>query len=110
MERMSEAPEKELAEGQEVESSTASTAESSEQQPSAFLWPRSLQARATRRALLLTALGGLLIAGLVTAIPVGGPGTGRFLDSSPVRSTGTKNDAAFNRASTGECLMWPDTT
>ncbi len=110
MERMSEAPEKELAEGQEVESSTASTAESSEQQPSAFLWPRSLQARATRRALLLTALGGLLIAGLVTAIPVGGPGTGRFLDSSPVRSTGTKSDAAFNRASTGECLMWPDTT
>jgi hypothetical protein len=35
----------------------------------------SLQASATRRALLLTALGGLLIAGLVTALPIGdGPG------------------------------------
>ena len=110
MDRMSQAPEKELSEGREVESSTASTDESSKQRPAAFLWPRSLQARATRRALLLTALGGLLIAGLVTAIPVGGPGSSRFLDSSPVRSTGTKSDAAFNRASTGECLMWPDAT
>src|SRR5690348_2107604 len=110
MDRMSQAPEKELSQGREVESSTASTGESSKQQPAAFLWPRSLQARATRRALLLTALGGLLIAGLVTAIPVGGPGSSRFLDSSPVRSTGTKSDAALNRASTGECLMWPDTT
>jgi predicted heme/steroid binding protein len=110
MDRMSQAPEKELSEGRGVESSTASTGESSKQQPAAFLWPRSLQARATRRALLLTALGGLLIAGLVTAIPVGGPGSSRFLDSSPVRSTGTKSDAALNRASTGECLMWPDTT
>ena len=110
MDRMSQAPEKELSEGRAVESSTASTGESSKQRPAAFLWPRSLQARATRRALLLTALGGLLIAGLVTAIPVGGPGSSRFLDSSPVRSTGTKSDAALNRASTGECLMWPDTT
>jgi len=110
MDRMSQAPEKELSQGREVESSTASTDESSKQRPAAFLWPRSLQARATRRALLLTALGGLLIAGLVTAIPVGGPGSSRFLDSSPVRSTGTKSDAAFNRASTGECLMWPDAT
>ncbi|OBL11121.1 hypothetical protein A5646_10270 [Mycobacterium sp. 1245499.0] len=105
MERMSQAPEKELSEARETRA-----VESSEQQPSAFGWPRSLQARATRRALLLTALGGLLIAGLVTAIPVGGPGSGRFLDSSPVRSTGTKSDAAFNRAATGECLMWPETT
>ncbi|OBK90978.1 septum formation family protein, partial [Mycobacterium sp. 1165178.9] len=110
MERMSQAPEKELSVGQGVESSVASTDEPFDHQPSASLWPRSLQARATRRALLLTALGGLLIAGLVTAIPVGGPGSGRFLDSSPVRSTGTKSDAAFNRAGTGECLMWPDTT
>ena len=32
-------------------------------------WWRSLQAESTRRALLLTALGGLLIAGLITALP-----------------------------------------
>ncbi|OBK57921.1 hypothetical protein A5653_09225 [Mycobacterium colombiense] len=109
MERMSQAPEKELSEARENRA-VESTDESSGLQPSAFGWPRSLQARATRRALLLTALGGLLIAGLVTAIPVGGAGSGRFLDSSPVRSTGTKSDAAFNRAAPGECLMWPDTT
>ncbi len=81
-------------------------------------WPRvpvaaarTLQATATRRALLLTALGGLLIAGLVTALPIGGPGPGRlagYIDSDPVPSTGAKSDAAFNRANSGDCLMWPD--
>ncbi|MEB4209389.1 septum formation family protein [Mycobacterium sp. 94-17] len=113
MERMSQAPEKHVEEGpagQAVESPVGPADESSDDGPSASRWPRSLQARATRRALLLTALGGLLIAGLATAIPVGGPGSGRFLDSSPVRSTGTKSEAAFNRAGTGECLMWPDAT
>lgn len=78
-----------------------------------FQLPRTLQATATRRALLLFALGGLLIAGLVTALPVGGPGQGRlagYLDSNPVPSTGAKTDAAFNRAKSGDCLMWPDVT
>ncbi|BAN29280.1 hypothetical protein MAH_0206 [Mycobacterium avium subsp. hominissuis TH135] len=100
---MSQAPEKDLPEAGEAPAVETTAA-------SAFLWPRSLQARATRRALLLTALGGLLIAGLVTAIPVGGGASGRLLDASPVRSTGAKSDAAFNRAASGECLMWPDTT
>jgi hypothetical protein len=75
-------------------------------------WPSTLQASATRRALLLTALGGLLIAGLVTAIPVDSSG-GRlagYMNSAPVPSTGAKSDAAFNRATTGDCLMWPDVT
>ena len=68
----------------------------------------SLQASATRRALLLTALGGLLIAGLVTALPIGG-GPGRlagYID--PVPPTGAKGNDAFNRAASGNCLMWPD--
>ena len=72
-----------------------------------------MQATATRRALLLTALGGLLIAGLVTAIPAVGTGPGRlagYIDSDPVPSTGTKSNAAFNRAASGDCLMWPDGT
>nr|VTO94684.1 putative membrane protein/MT3943 [Mycobacterium riyadhense] len=76
-------------------------------------WPRALQASATRRGLLLTALGGLLIAGLVTAIPTVGTGAGRlagYIDSNPVPSTGAKSNAAFNRASSGSCLMWPDGT
>lgn len=37
-------------------------------------WLRTLHAAATRRTLLLTALGGLLIAGLVTVVPVLGEG------------------------------------
>ena len=68
----------------------------------------TLQASATRRALLLTALGGLLIAGLVTALPVGN-GQGRltgYID--PVPPTGAKGNDAFNRAISGNCLMWPD--
>jgi hypothetical protein len=68
----------------------------------------TLQASATRRALLLTALGGLLIAGLVTALPIGG-GPGRlagYID--PVPPTGSKGNDAFNRATGGNCLMWPD--
>jgi predicted heme/steroid binding protein len=68
----------------------------------------TLQASATRRALLLTALGGLLIAGLVTALPIGG-GPGRlagYID--PVPPTGAKGNDTFNRVTSGNCLMWPD--
>lgn len=78
-----------------------------------FRWPRSLQASATRRGLLLTALGALLIAGLVTALPAVGTGPGRlagFIDSNPIPSTGSKGNAAFARATSGDCLNWPDGT
>jgi len=105
MERMTQAPEREV-------SQASAPAEAVERQ-AGFRWQTSLQARATRRALLLTALGGLLIAGLVTAIPVGGTGPGRlagYLQNNPVPTTGTKNAAALNRAGSGDCLMWPDTT
>ena len=100
-------------EATEVDAPAASPGGPAQRPPARFRWPRSLQATATRRALLLTALGGLLIAGLVTAMPVGGTGPGRlagYLDTDPVPSTGTKSDAAFNRAAGGDCLMWPDTT
>ena len=76
-----------------------------------FRWPRGLQATATRRALLLTALGGLIIAGLVTAIPAVGTGPGRlagYIDSDPVPSTGARSNTAFSHAASGDCLMWPD--
>ncbi|MEE6178141.1 septum formation family protein [Mycobacterium sp. 050134] len=108
MEPMTQAPETEVS-----EASAPASPEERGEQPAGLQWSHSLQARATRRALLLTALGGLLIAGLVTAIPVGGTGPGRlagYLDSNPVPTTGTKSEAAFNRAASGECLMWPDTT
>jgi hypothetical protein len=105
MERMSDTLETEA-------SPAGAPADEAEQPPAGFQWPRPLQATATRRALLLTALGGLLIAGLVTAIPVGtGPGQlAGYLDSDPVPSTGAKSDATFNRAKSGDCLMWPDIT
>ncbi len=109
MERMTQAPEKEASPA----SAAALPDEQAERRLAAFRWRQSLQARATRRALLLTALGGLLIAGLATAIPVGGTGPGRlagYLESNPVPSTGTKSAPALNRAGSGDCLMWPDTT
>lgn len=109
MEPMSQAPETDLPEAPEADAPTATPQRS----PAGFRWPRSLQAQATRRALLLTALGGLLIAGVVTALPVGGTGPGRlsgYLDGNPVPTTGNKSDAAFNKAASGDCLMWPDTT
>jgi len=110
MERMSQAPEKEVSESGPPAGSPNDPAE---HPPGGSQWPRGLQATATRRALLLTALGGLLIAGLAIAVPVGGTGPGRlagYLDSHPVPSTGTKGDAAFNRAKSGDCLTWPDAT
>lgn len=109
MEPMSQAPETDHPEAPEADAPAAEP----EQPHAGFRWPRSLQAQATRRALLLTALGGLLIAGLVTALPIGGTGPGRlsgYLDGNPVPTTGSKSDAAFNKAAAGDCLMWPDTT
>jgi len=120
MDPMLDAPEKEPAPepaaDEAAESSAAEepqTAGASEPSSEGFRWPRSLQASATRRGLLLTALGGLLIAGLVTALPAVGTGPGRlagFIDSNPVPSTGSKGNAAFARATSGDCLNWPDGT
>src|ERR1700722_8363083 len=110
MERMSQAPEKQLS---EAGTPAGSPDDPAEQPPGGFREHRSSQATPTRRALLLTALGGLLIAGLVTAIPVAGTGPGRltgYLYGNPVPSTGTKGDATFNRANGGDCLTWPDAT
>jgi hypothetical protein len=108
MERMSQAPEKQLP---EAGTPAGSPDDPAEQPLGGFGWTRSLQATSTRRALLLTALGALLIAGLVTAIPVAGTGPGRltgYIGGNPVPSTGTKGDATFNRANGGDCLMWKD--
>ncbi|MEB3035329.1 hypothetical protein KV113_27705, partial [Mycolicibacter sp. MYC340] len=56
-------------------------------------WRRTLQAAPTRRALLLTALGGLLIAGLITVVPVLGEGPGGLLghlNAEPAPGAGGK--------------------
>ena len=64
---------------------------------------RAIHATSTRRVLLLTALGGLLIAGVATAMPfsvkgVLGDGEGVGIGSNP----------AFANAKAGDCLTWPN--
>jgi predicted heme/steroid binding protein len=106
MERMSNATEEEIL-------PASPPAEEAAQSLAGFQWPRTLAPAATRRALLLTALGGLMIAGLVTAIPSVGSGSGRlasYIDNNPVPSTGGRTNSAFSRATSGSCLMWPDGT
>ncbi len=73
-------------------------------------WWQSLQADSTRRALLLTALGGLLIAGLITAIPGGGGGRLPIgLNAgSTVLGSGARGNATFDKAASGTCLNWPE--
>lgn len=74
-----------------------------------FGWLHTFGASSTRRALLLTALGGLLIAGVITAIPMGDGAPGRLSGYiNPVPSTGSKGNDALNHASSGNCLMWPE--
>ncbi|KAA0085448.1 hypothetical protein CIW52_05920 [Mycolicibacterium sp. P9-64] len=72
-------------------------------------WWQSLQAASTRRGLLLTALGGLLIAGLITALPAGENG------KSPIgliggTSLGARGTDTFDHAKSGDCLNWPERT
>ena len=66
----------------------------------------SLRATSTRRALLLTALGGLLIAGTVTALPIGGQGPlGAVVAADKL---GAAANPTFTDAKPGDCLNWPD--
>ena len=69
----------------------------------------TLQATSTRRALLLTALGGLLIAGVITALPIGlNNRLAGYAGSDPMSGIGAKGNAAFANAKAGSCLNWPD--
>ena len=66
----------------------------------------ALHATPTRRALLLTALGGLLIAGVVTALPVGGRGPlGAYVAAERPSAAANRT---FADAEPGDCLNWPD--
>jgi hypothetical protein len=70
-------------------------------------WWHSLQAASTRRALLLTALGGLLIAGLITALSHGG-GSDTGLSAGSI-SLGPRGNDTFDHVKPGDCLSWPGT-
>jgi|HigsolmetaAR206D_1030411.scaffolds.fasta_scaffold01792_4 uncharacterized membrane protein YgcG len=93
MERMSEAPpiENDLPAESEPRSS----------------WWRNLQraSASTRRGLLLTALGALMIAGVVTVLPTGDSNTG--LTASTI-SLGARGHKVFDEAGPGDCLTWPE--
>ena len=66
----------------------------------------SLQATTTRRALMLTALGALLIAGVVTAAPIGERGLlGRYTAAEGLRPAANQT---FANATPGSCINWPD--
>ena len=66
-------------------------------------WWRSLHATSTRRALLLTALGGLLIAGVLTALPRGdGPSTPGAI------TLGMRGAETFSKSKSSDCLNWPE--
>jgi predicted heme/steroid binding protein len=73
------------------------------------LWWRSLQARTTRRALLLTALGGLLIAGITIVLPAEAKSPGRLVGySNAAPNAGNPASLAFDQARPGDCLNWPN--
>ena len=75
--------------------------------PTTTKWWRSLQAESTRRALLLTALGGLLIAGVLTALPQADRVGNRTANAI---SLGPRGNDTFDHAQSGDCLNWPDRT
>jgi predicted heme/steroid binding protein len=100
MERMLEAPEREQL--------LADSHKGEDAQPSERVaWWQSLQAASTRRALLLTALGGLLIAGLITVLP--GKDGANGLTASTI-SLGPRGNDTFDHAKSGDCLNWPERT
>src|SRR4051794_14093684 len=68
----------EADEAAEAPDAKAETKEIPRESSGGARWPRTLHAAATRRALLLSAPGWLLIAGLVTALPAVGTGPGRM--------------------------------
>jgi Septum formation len=103
MERMLEAPDR-----LESAEAPAEPQEGDAEKPSERVaWWQSLQAASTRRALLLTALGGLLIAGLITALPQSDAGNG--LTASAI-ALGPRGNDTFDHAKSGDCLNWPDRT
>ena len=69
-------------------------------------WRRTLQPTSARRILLLTALGGLLIAGVVTALPV--TGNGDLLGIKNAVTPAGRGTDTFNKAVAGDCLTWTE--
>lgn len=103
MERMSQATDP--TQGHSEQGAAPATTEGAA--PATTMWWRSLQAESTRRALLLTALGGLLIAGVLTALPQSERASTRTANAI---SLGPRGNDTFDHAKSGDCLNWPDRT
>ncbi|WP_156613861.1 septum formation family protein, partial [Mycobacterium sp. 852002-51961_SCH5331710] len=102
MEQMLDAPDRPIGEDEHADLQRGDTPASER-----VAWWTSLHATPTRRALVLTALGGLLIAGLITALPQTEGASG--LTASTI-SLGPRGNATFEHAKAGDCLNWPDRT
>ncbi|WP_197501771.1 septum formation family protein, partial [Mycobacterium sp. 1164985.4] len=102
MEQMLDAPDRPIGEDAHADLQRGDTPASER-----VAWWTSLHATPTRRALVLTALGGLLIAGLITALPQTEGASG--LTASTI-SLGPRGNATFEHAKAGDCLNWPDRT
>jgi len=101
MERMLDAPDRPIG-------ADAPDPEAADDQPTErAAWWRDLRATATSRALLLIALGGILIAGVITVLPGSDPNSG--LTASTI-SLGPRGNETFSHAKAGDCLNWPDRT
>lgn len=77
-------------------------------------WRRALSVSSplspTRRALLLTALGGLMIAGVITVLPDSAAG-GRLAGlNAGTGALGLRSNSTFDNAKSGDCLSWPERT
>ena len=88
-----------------LELSEAPPVEDHDEEPPRRRWSGALHAKSARRALLLTALGGLLIAGTVTALPI--RNNAALTNVVPADPLGSANPAFVN-AKAGDCLNWPD--
>jgi Septum formation len=100
MERMLQAPER-------VDAHADWQKGDEEQTSERVAWWKKVHATSTHRALLLTALGALLIAGFITALPQDEGASG--LTASTI-SLGPRGNDNFKHAKPGDCLNWPDRT
>ena len=81
--------------------------DAAEHPPKRTAWWQSFQATATRRGLLLTALGGLLIAGLISALPRGVEASGPLTAAAAL---GPRGNDTFDHVKGGDCLNWTERT
>ena len=79
--------------------------EPADENPSRERWWQDLAGASTRRALLLTLLGALLIAGVITVVPLS-EGANTTLSAGAI-ALGPRGNETFDHVARGDCLNWP---